>query len=160
MPDQGHVLYPFGEFINQHEYELEVTWCWFEGSNHIQAPARKRPEGWYGLDLMGWHMNSFGEKLTVGAVSNKLLCISYCGWPVTTCVKRFTYQCLRCGMITTGARMYFFQDFKILFLLDALHQYFCFRIFAPHLTLDHQVLSAAAYKAFIFISIRIPGVVC
>jgi hypothetical protein len=23
--DQGHVLYPFRKFINQHEYELEVT---------------------------------------------------------------------------------------------------------------------------------------
>jgi hypothetical protein len=23
--DQGHVLYPFGKFINQHEYKLEVT---------------------------------------------------------------------------------------------------------------------------------------
>jgi hypothetical protein len=45
-------------------------------------------------------------------------------------------------------------------LLDALHQYFCFRIFAPQLTLDHQVLSAAAYKVFIFISIRVPGAIC
>jgi hypothetical protein len=51
--NQGHVLYPFGKFINQHEYELEVTWCWFEGSDHIQSPARKWPRGWYGLDLMG-----------------------------------------------------------------------------------------------------------
>jgi hypothetical protein len=92
-------------------------------------------------------MNSLGEKLAVGAVSNKLLCISYCGWPVTT-------------VITIGARMYFFQEFNTVFLLDALHQYFCFRIFAPQLTLDHQVLSVAAYKAFIFISIRVSGAIC
>jgi hypothetical protein len=45
-------------------------------------------------------------------------------------------------------------------LLDALHQYFCFRIFAPQLTLDHQVLSAVAYKTFIFISIRVPSAIC
>jgi hypothetical protein len=51
--DQGYVLYPFGKFINQHEYELEVTWCWLEGSNHILALARKGLGGWYGLDLMG-----------------------------------------------------------------------------------------------------------
>jgi hypothetical protein len=82
-------------------------------------------------------VNSFGEKLTVGAVSNKLLYISYCGWPVKTYAERFTNQCPRCSMITTGARMYFFQEFNIVFLLNALHQYFCFRIFAPQLTLDH-----------------------
>jgi hypothetical protein len=86
---------------------------------------------------MGWHMNSFGEKLTIGAVSNKVLCISYCGGPVKTCTERVTDQCPRCGMITTGARMYFFQEFNTVFLLDALHQYFRFRIFAPQLTLDH-----------------------
>jgi hypothetical protein len=63
-------------------------------------------------------------------------------------------------MITTGARMYFFQEFYIVFLLNALHQYFCFRIFALQLTFDHQVLSALAYKAFIFISIRVPGAIC
>jgi hypothetical protein len=100
------------------------------------------------------------EKLAVGAVSNKLLCISYCGWPVKTCSKRFTNQCPRCGVITTGARMYLFQEFNTIFLLDALHQYFCFRIFAQQLTLDHQVLFAVAYKAFIFISIRVPGAIC
>jgi hypothetical protein len=109
---------------------------------------------------MGWHMNSLGEKLTISAVSNKLLYISYCGWPVKTCAKRFTNQCPRCGVITIGARMYFFQEFNTVFLLDALHQYFCFRIFAPQLTLNHQVLSAAAYKAFIFILIRVPGAIC
>jgi hypothetical protein len=52
--DQGHVLYPFGKFINQLEYEFEVTWCRFEGSHHIQSPAHKGPRGWDGLDLMGW----------------------------------------------------------------------------------------------------------
>jgi hypothetical protein len=86
---------------------------------------------------MGWHMNSFGEKLTIGTVSNKLLCISYCAWPVKTYMERFTDQCPRCGMITTGARMYFFQEFNTVFLLNALHQYFCFRIFAPQLNLNH-----------------------
>jgi hypothetical protein len=105
-------------------------------------------------------VNSFGEKLTIGAVSNKLLCIIYCGWPVKTCMERFTDQCPICGMITTGARMYFFQEFNTIFLLNALHQYFCFRIFAPQLTLDHQVLFAAAYKAFILISIKVPGAIC
>jgi hypothetical protein len=109
---------------------------------------------------MGWHMNSLGEKLTVGVLSNKLLCISYCGWLVKTYAKRFTNQCPRCGMITIGARMYLFQQFNTIFLLDALHQYFCFRIFAPQLTLDHQVLSTVAYKAFIFISIRVPDAIC
>jgi hypothetical protein len=108
---------------------------------------------------MGWHVNSFGEKLTIGVVSNKLLCISYRGWLVKTCTERFIDQCLRCGMITTGARMYFFQEFNTIFLLNALHQYFCFRIFAPQLTLDHQVLFAAAYKAFILISIRVPDAI-
>jgi hypothetical protein len=157
--DQGHVLYLFRKFINQHEYELEVTWCWFERSNHIQAPACKGPGGWYGLDLMGWHVNSFEEKLIIDAVSNKLLCISYCRWLVKTCTECFTDQCLTCDMITTGSRMYFFQEFNIIFLLNALHQYFCFRIFAPQLTLDHQVLFAAVYKAFILILIRVPGAI-
>jgi hypothetical protein len=63
-------------------------------------------------------------------------------------------------MVTIGARMYFFQEFNTVFLLNALHQYFCFRIFAPQLTLDHQVLFAPAYKAFILSSIRIPGDIC
>jgi hypothetical protein len=80
---------------------------------------------------MSWHMNSLGEKLTVGAMSNKLLCISYCGRPVKTCSKRFTNQCPRCRVITTGARMYLFQELDAIFLLYALHQYFCFHIFAP-----------------------------
>jgi hypothetical protein len=57
--DQGYVLYLFGKFINQHEHEVKATWCWFEGSDHIQSPARKGPRGWYGLDLMGQHVNSF-----------------------------------------------------------------------------------------------------
>jgi hypothetical protein len=57
--NQGHVLYPFEKFINQDEYKLEVTWCWFKGSDHIQSPACKGLRGWYGLDLMGWHANSF-----------------------------------------------------------------------------------------------------
>jgi hypothetical protein len=109
---------------------------------------------------MGWHVNSFREKLTIGAVSNKLICIRYGGWPVKTCTERFTDQCPRCVMITTGARMYFFQEFNTVFLLNALHQYFCFRIFAPQLTLDHQVLFALAYKAFILSLIRIPGAIC
>jgi hypothetical protein len=80
---------------------------------------------------MGWHMNSLGEKLTVGAVSNKLLCISYCGWPVKTCSKGFTNQCPRCSVITAGARMYLFQEHDVVFLLYAFHQYFCFHIFVP-----------------------------
>jgi hypothetical protein len=63
-------------------------------------------------------------------------------------------------MIITGARMYFFQEFNTAFLLDALHQYFYFCIFAPQLSLDHQVLFVAAYKAFIFISIRVPSAIC
>jgi hypothetical protein len=63
-------------------------------------------------------------------------------------------------MITIGARMYFFQVFNTVFLLNALHQYFCFHIFVPQLTLDHQVLFAAAYKAFILNSIRVPGAIC
>jgi hypothetical protein len=109
---------------------------------------------------MGWHVNSFGEKLTNGIVSNKLLCIRYCGWLVKTYMERFTDQCPRCGMITTGARMYFFQEFNTVFLLNALHQYCSFHIFAPQLTLDHQVLFVAAYKAFILISIRVPGAIC
>jgi hypothetical protein len=112
------------------------------------------------MDLMGWHVNSFREKLKNCVVSNKFLYISYCGWPVKTCTERFTDQCLRCGMITTGARMYFFQEFNTVFLLNALHQYFCFRIIAPQLTLDHQVLFAVAYKVFILISIRVPGAIC
>jgi hypothetical protein len=45
-------------------------------------------------------------------------------------------------------------------LLNALHQYFFFRIFAPQLILDHQVLFATAYKALILISIRVPGAIC
>jgi hypothetical protein len=29
--NQGHVLYPFGKFINQHEYELELPGAGFKG---------------------------------------------------------------------------------------------------------------------------------
>jgi hypothetical protein len=39
---------------------------------------------------MGWHVNSFWEKLTIGVVSNKLLCIRYGRWLVKTCTERFT----------------------------------------------------------------------
>jgi hypothetical protein len=28
-PHTRWVSYPFRKYINQHEYELEVTWCWF-----------------------------------------------------------------------------------------------------------------------------------
>jgi hypothetical protein len=64
-------------------------------------------------------------------MSDKLLCIRYGGWPVETCMERFTDQCPRCGMVTAGARMYFFQEFNTVFLLNALHQHFSFCIFAP-----------------------------
>jgi hypothetical protein len=64
-------------------------------------------------------------------MSNKLLCILYGGWPVKTYTEHFTDQCLRYSIVTIGARMYFFQEFNTVFLLNALHQYFGFRIFAP-----------------------------
>jgi hypothetical protein len=63
----------------------------------------------------------FLRKLTIGAMSNKLLYVCYNIWPIKTYTECFTDQCPRCGMVTTGARMYFCQEFNTVFLLNALH---------------------------------------
>jgi hypothetical protein len=62
--DQGHVLYPLGEFVDQHKDACKFSKGRFERPDHIQSLACEGLRGWYSLNLVCWYVDSFGEELT------------------------------------------------------------------------------------------------
>jgi len=51
-------------------------------------------------------MSPFGEELTPLTMPDKLLSVSYCGWPVKTYSEGFSDQRSKSGVVATGSSVY------------------------------------------------------
>jgi len=55
---------------------------------------------------MGRYVGPFGEELASFAMSDQLLAVGDCGWPIETCSEGLSDQCSRGGVVAVGSNMY------------------------------------------------------
>jgi len=58
----------------------------------------------------------FGKELAPFTMTDQLLSVSYCGWPVKTSSESFSDQCFRGGVVATGSSVYVFQQLEAIVL--------------------------------------------